>query len=172
MPFSALIVERTGDRHWTLTEPLTFHGNTDIITVPAGYTTDFASVPRFLQWLAPSTGPYSSAAVLHDWLCDSLVGDPTLPPDSQISSRDADGLFRRAMRQEGVSPVLRWLMWCGVRWGAVFNRRRRPGILRDIPAMLGLSLLALPLVVPASVCIGASLLVLAVYQLIAKVVVR
>lgn len=43
----------------------------------------------------------------------------------------------------------RWLMWTGVRWGSVAQRHRREGVWRDLPAVLVLSLLALPVVAPA-----------------------
>ena len=44
------------------------------ITVPAGYRTDFASIPRPMTrmvWsLLPPVGRSGKAAVIHDWLCD------------------------------------------------------------------------------------------------------
>jgi hypothetical protein len=41
-----------------------------IIVVPAGYRTDFASIPRFFhRWLNPAC-KVREAAVVHDWLCD------------------------------------------------------------------------------------------------------
>lgn len=41
------------------------------ITVPEGFETDLASVPRWLWWLiAPHDPQYAAAAVLHDYLCD------------------------------------------------------------------------------------------------------
>lgn len=167
-------MERVGDRHWKLTHPLVYEGKRDTFTIPAGYVTDFASVPRMLQWFAPSTGKYTLAAVLHDYLCDSLDGDGVATfvsyPDPIhiaamcITSRDVDGLFRRVMREQGVPLALRWFMWTGVRWGAVFNRRRRPGVLRDLPLMLALSVLALPLILPATLCIWVSYLLMFVFE--------
>lgn len=162
------MVTRHSDTEWRTTFPLVYYGERDTFRVPTGYVTDFASVPRMLQWFAPSTGKYTLAAVLHDHLCDRLRHGEVwweLPPEpdcvplikrSGITSRDVDGLFRRVMREQGVPIALRWFMWAGVRWGALFNRRRRPGVLRDLPLMLVLSLLALPLVLPATVCIWIS----------------
>lgn len=155
------MVTRHSDTEWRTTFPLIYYGERDTFRVPTGYVTDFASVPRMLQWFAPSTGKYTLAAVLHDYLCDSLnnrgyLHAPNRPAGElpeYVTSRDVDGLFRRVMREQGVPVALRWFMWTGVRWGALFNRRRRPGVLRDLPLMLVLSLLALPLVLPATVCI-------------------
>lgn len=40
------------------------------ITVPAGYRTDFASIPALFWPLFPPVGRSGKAAVIHDWLCD------------------------------------------------------------------------------------------------------
>jgi hypothetical protein len=40
------------------------------ITVPVGYRSDFASVPRFFWRVFPPMGKYSHAAIVHDYLCD------------------------------------------------------------------------------------------------------
>jgi hypothetical protein len=61
---------------------------------------------------------------------------------------DVDGIFRRIMKEEGVPPVKRWIMWVGVRWGAATNPRRRHGWWRTAPATIGITILALPLAVP------------------------
>jgi len=41
-----------------------------LITVPAGYRTDFASIPRLVWPLLPPVGRGGKAAIIHDWLCD------------------------------------------------------------------------------------------------------
>lgn len=151
-----LIVARVDATHWVLVEDLNYEGARTTIHVPKGVLTDFASVPQFLQWLVPSTGTYTLAAVLHDYLCDSLnehgyacVGDKF----KLVSSNDVDGIFRRVMREYGVPPLRSWMMWTGVRWGALFNRRRRPGILSDLPAMILISVLALPIIMVPTVAV-------------------
>ena len=56
---------------WTLRQELIYE--TDIgykITVPAGFVTDLASIPRPLWVLWPPFGKYTRAAVIHDWLYD------------------------------------------------------------------------------------------------------
>lgn len=161
MPFldKTLRVSRADERNWRLMAPLVYDGTHDRIIVPAGHLTDFASVPRSLQWLAPSTGKYTLAAVLHDYLCDSMNGRgyAEVPQGREIlvlSSRDVDGLFRRVMREEGVGVVQRWLLWSGVRVGAIRNPQRRPGTLRDVPALLAGALVCAPFVLPPLAFIG------------------
>lgn len=113
-------------------------GSKDLITIPDGFRTDLATVPRLFWVLLPPQGAYEKAAVLHDHGCVELAAGTCA-----MSSRDVDGLFRRVMRENGVGPVVRWLMWTGVRWGALANPARRRGWLRDAPAVLALSFLAL-----------------------------
>lgn len=142
---------RTGSHRWTLTANLVYDGEWDTFVVPTGFVTDFATVPRIVQWLVPTYGKYTLAAVLHDWLC--TVGIET----KAISSTDADGIFRRVMRELDVPWLQRWLMWAGVRWGSVFNRKRRPGVLRDMPKVLALSLVALPVTLPGVLGVAVGL---------------
>jgi hypothetical protein len=57
-------------------------------------------------------------------------------------------------------PVLRrWLMWAGVRWGALTDRDRRPGWPASAPGVFAISLLAAPIVVPPGVLIAVALVV-------------
>jgi len=160
VPFDSptITVRRSSDELWEVLEPLVYHGERDTFVVPAGFRTDFASVPRVAVWLFPRFGRYTLAAVLHDWLI--TVGLTT----RVIDSRDADGVFRRVMAELHVPPVRRWLMWAGVRWGALANPRRRPGWWRDAPRVLALSVLAVPVVVPSAVVISAALAVYAVVE--------
>jgi len=155
VPFDSppLTVRRASDQLWEVVEPQAYRGARDTFVVPAGFRTDFASVPRVLVWLFPRFGRYTMAAVLHDWLVTVGISS------GAVSSRDADGLFRRVLREEDVPPVRRWLMWTGVRWGALVNPARRPDWWRDAPAVLGISLLALPIIAPATVAVLLTLAV-------------
>jgi hypothetical protein len=146
-----LTVRRASDQLWEVVDPLVYHGRSDTFVVPAGFRTDFASVPRVVVWLIPRFGRYTMAAVLHDWLVTAGIAR------GAVSSRDADGLFRRVLREEGVPPLRRWLMWTGVRWGALVTPPRRPGWWRDAPRVWALSVLAAPLVVPPALVITAAL---------------
>lgn len=163
MPFlSKLAVRREAANVWELTEPFCYRGRRETFTVPAGFRTDFASVPQWVQSFIPRTGPSDEAAVLHDWLCVDLArnwnereADERVTP--YASSRDTDGLFRRLLREGGCGFVLRWLMWCGVRWGAAANPARRAGWWRDSPAVAAIS--AVVLAVVAAVAAGVHLAV-------------
>lgn len=144
-----------------LVQPLIYQGRDDMFTVPAGFVTDFASVPRFMTWLIPTMGAYTRAAVLHDWLCTDLERGKAISPRyiTLANARDTDGIFRRVCRESGTPLVRRWLLWAGVRWGALGTPARRPDWLRDAPAVVGISLLALPLLLLPALFVGLALLI-------------
>src|SRR4051812_33768138 len=117
-----LRLEECGVKTFALTEDLIYEGRDQTITVPAGFVTDFASVPQFMYWLIPSYGQYTNAAVVHDYLCVQLerawhceFGKDMTFVRAPANPVDTDGIFRRIMREEGVPLVRRWLMWTGVR---------------------------------------------------------
>lgn len=152
-----VLVRQADAEFWTLEEPVVYAGKWERFEVPVGTRTDFASVPRIFVWLVPEYGDYTPAAVLHDHLLRVTL------PAGAISALDADGLFRRAMRELGVPFLQRWFMWGAVRWAALADRQRRAGWLREAPRLLLLTLLALPIVaVPAlAILLGLGLFVLA-----------
>jgi hypothetical protein len=91
---------------WRLLAPLVYETSAgDVITVPAGFVTDFASIPRPLWAIAPPAGTWGLAAVLHDW------GYRT----GLLSRGEADRLFLDAMADLKVRWVTRWAMYLAVR---------------------------------------------------------
>lgn len=174
---SELSVIADGPSRWMVLTPLIWTGTKgDTFSVPVGFVTDFATVPRFLHWLVSPYGAYTRAAVLHDWLLVELaawwheyrdggpseIGNPemvmpnNLPP---ANSRDADGIFRRVMEDLGVPWAKRWTMWSAVRLAALFNSRRAYGrqFGRDAVRVFGMALLAGPVVLPGAVGVLLSL---------------
>jgi hypothetical protein len=168
MPFDSdtITVRRFDPDTWTVVDPLIYRGRRDTFTVPAGFRTDFATVPRVVVWLIPRFGRYTLAAVLHDWLVTEGLRT------GAVSSRDADGLFRRVMREQGVPTARRWLMWTGVRLGALANSSRRRGWWISAPGVVVLSVLAAPVVVPPGLLIAVALLVYGVVEGLVSAVTR
>lgn len=129
MPFeSDLIAKQVGDVDWQLYAPLRYRGNQDEFVVPVGEETDFASIPGVFQWLLPKSGRYTKAAVLHDYL--SKKG-----PKLGVNRKDADGLFRRCMRELEVPFLRRWTMWGGVRGASIVQSRFKDGP-GDLPRVI------------------------------------
>lgn len=109
-PFNCpLILTPLSDgRNWKLVEELLYETNvpkTHLITVPAGFITDFASVPRVFWRVIPPWGKYGRAAVVHDWLYKEKGGD----------RETADLIFLEAMTFLGVAKWKRYVMYWAVR---------------------------------------------------------
>jgi hypothetical protein len=106
--FASFVAVVEDSDHWRLIKPLVYHGARDRFVVPAGFRTDSGSVPGVLTWLVPRTGKHNRACVVHDWMCQTRV----------VTRKDADGIFRRILRELGVGCFRRWVMYVGVRIGA------------------------------------------------------
>lgn len=164
---SDLSIQAASATTWRVIAPLIWTGSEgDTFTVPVGFVTDFATVPRFMHWLVLPYGPYTRAAVLHDFLLTQLAewqaatdGGAVMGWEPSADSHDTDGIFRRAMKDLGVGYAKRWLMWAGVRWGALFSSRRAYGreFAKDAPKVIGVSLLALPVIIWGAVGVLISL---------------
>jgi hypothetical protein len=146
MFITKLGVDEIDDIRWELTRDLVFKTDEVEHRVPIGYVTDFASVPRATAWLYPRTGLYSKSAVLHDWLITDGI-------PAGIKSNDVDRQFREAMKVSGVTFPRRWIMWAGVRLGAIGNKKRRAGSLKTFPQVLLVLLLASPVVLIPSLVV-------------------
>jgi len=124
VPFTSLTYRDHEDGHRAiLLTPLVFHsGNCPgapwavRATVPAGYCTDFASVPRWLWWLFPPRGRWNRAAIVHDYLYERHV-------DRFV----ADAMFRAGMKDLGVPWLPRLAMYYAVRLFGGFTSSWRKG---------------------------------------------
>lgn len=108
--------ERGGRCQVQLLAPLEYRvGHADspvVIVVPAGYVTDFASIPR-LAWtlIGPPLGRHARAAIVHDWLYDTN-GDW-----GRFSREQSDEIFLEAMEVLNVPALKRSIMFRAVRLG-------------------------------------------------------
>lgn len=78
-----------------------------IVEVPARFVTDLGSVPQIAWSLVPPIGKADGGYVLHDWLYQQ----------GGVTRGEADAVLYEAMRVAGVSRVLAWTIWSGVRVG-------------------------------------------------------
>jgi hypothetical protein len=77
----------------------------DIVTVPSGFVTDFASVPRVFWKILPKWGKYGNAAVIHDYLYVT----------KERSRKESDKIFLDGMAVLGVPKWKRYAMYYSVR---------------------------------------------------------
>lgn len=95
-----------------------FEYTTDIsqigtIVVPAGFVTDFASIPRGLWNLFPPTGKYGPAAVIHDFLYR----------DTKFDRELCDQVFEEAMEVLKVNFFARKIIYRAVRMFGGYARK-------------------------------------------------
>lgn len=90
----------------------------ELVHVPVGFITDFASVPRGLWNLLPPTGPYGKAAVIHDWLYQNQVILTRACGGIRWADRaEADHILLEGMEVLGVGRWTRYTIYAGVRVG-------------------------------------------------------
>jgi len=127
---------------WEMREPMSYRlvdtDTSEVVNVPPGFRTDFASVPRPFWSLIAPWGRHGRAAIVHDFLYQlgavthAGAGTMRRPP-----KREADRIFRQAMAvldrvilgrstfwahfpswvvqaRIGIAGVRRWVMWAAV----------------------------------------------------------
>ena len=110
---------------WGLTEELSYmpSNGTDVIRVPKGFVTDLASIPRPFWVLLPPDGPWTKAAVIHDFLYYTggtgvwnhhPSGNTRKTPYTRA---EADWILRDAMQDRGVGGFSREIIYLAVRVG-------------------------------------------------------
>ena len=103
-----LDVRHIDGKKWKVINAFLYEKNNgDIITVPVGYITDFASIPRlFWRVIGHPAGKHGKAAVIHDYLYSTHL----------YSKKESDKIFYNGMRVSGVSWIKVSLMYNIVKW--------------------------------------------------------
>ncbi len=83
-------------------------------TVPEGFKTDFASIPKVFRAVLSPIGLHGKAAVLHDYLCEY----------GYITRKKVDQIFLEAMKVLGVGWLRRTVMYGGVRAFSIVTRAK------------------------------------------------
>ncbi|EFO7853397.1 DUF1353 domain-containing protein [Salmonella enterica] len=102
------ILEMLGHYNWRVHEPFAFYlsdDNSDVISVPAGFVTDLATIPRIFWTLLPPDGKYAKAAIIHDYLYANALR----------TKQEADLIFLDGMVVLGVPKWKRVIMYWSVR---------------------------------------------------------
>jgi hypothetical protein len=115
--YAYLESDALGSDYWRVLKEFKFYMGSPksnmYVTVPAGYLTDGASVPRLFWNIVPPWGRYGAATTVHDVLCEylTIVVDEKPTP---ISRADADNILREAMLVLGVPPYKAWMIYTAV----------------------------------------------------------
>ena len=108
-------------RIFQLTEPFRYRSSLGTITIPKGFFTDGASVPRIFWNIFSPWGSYFSAALVHDYLYSKDSND--IYPISERSV--ADKIFKEAMFNAGVGWVTRETVYRAVRLGGWASYKKK-----------------------------------------------
>ena len=100
---------------WELMESVSFQTRAGEVTVPRGYTTDFASVPVWLWGFFPPIGRYNRATILHDWWYDNRLFEAELGADEARRLADLE-LYERLKAVEPHKPIRNYCMYLACRW--------------------------------------------------------
>lgn len=84
------------------------HWSPVLVFVPAGFTTDLASIPRVFQSIVPKLGHHIRPAIVHDYCYEG---------HTDLTRKEADAMFLDGMKSTKVNFVRRWAMWAAVRVG-------------------------------------------------------
>lgn len=102
---------------WELVEPLVYQSDrvNDIITVPKGFKTDFASVLRLPVIYLLFGDKAHAPATVHDYLYNTGL----------VTRKVADDVFAEAMQSDTkLSGFTRFMMWSAVRvFGGVYYNK-------------------------------------------------
>ena len=83
-------------------------GKISMFVIPAGFTTDLASVPRIFQSIIPKIGHHIRPAIVHDYCYEGFTN---------LTRKEADEMFLEGMKTTKVSWLRRKAMWLAVRVG-------------------------------------------------------
>lgn len=103
-----------GDQLWILEAPLQYVSDIQNVTVPTGFITDFASVPRIPFVYDTLANMAQRAATVHDYLYSTCV----VPRDV------ADKILLEAMEISGVPWLKRRAIYLGVRIGGASHYKK------------------------------------------------
>lgn len=126
----APVIRQIGDgRTWLLRAPVVYRAGTgDTLVVPAGFVAEFAGVPRwFHRYLLPADAA-AGPAIVQDYLYWT----------ARCTRAESDGVFRRAMREQGVPDSLVAQLhdaasaWGGTAW-RTYEQARAAGLPRFVP---------------------------------------
>lgn len=102
---------------WQVMQPFTYRTRNphcvETVTIPAGFLTDGASVPRAFWSMLPPWGIYGQPAVVHDYLCESLM----VMQDNRmvrITRQQADSIFAETLAAINVPLGKRVILEQGV----------------------------------------------------------
>ena len=104
---------------WVTQAPVCCVWNGVFIEVPAGFSTDLATVPFPFTAITHRYGPFNRAVIIHDYI---YAARGWIDDEVRVTRKEADDLMYSLMIQDGTPRWKAWAMWAAVRanpqvWG-------------------------------------------------------
>lgn len=111
-----LILKFIDGKKWEVVQPFEYDTKKgEKIIIPAGYQTDFATIPRFLWEEVGLPSDYGRPAIVHDYCLDKCL----------YPRKKCDEIFLELMRLEKINPVKRVLFFVAVRVWSIFRALKK-----------------------------------------------
>ena len=105
-------------RIFEITQPFRYISSIGLITVPVGFLTDGASVPKVFWNIFQPFGSYFPAALIHDFLYSKASR-------RALTRAECDRIFHEAMQDIGVGWLTRRVIYRAVRIGGKRSFKKR-----------------------------------------------
>lgn len=105
--------------YWAVKVPLVWESPQLTLTIPVGFITDLASIPKVFRNILDVDGRSREPAILHDWLYNT----------QHTTRAFADAMLREALLEYGETQATAWVYYAGVRIGgwAPWDARQQRG---------------------------------------------
>ena len=118
-----------GVRHWEITKDFTFSLEGKNYVIPAGFTFDGASIPKFLHMFLSPVGVLLIGGLIHDYAYkyETLLEDNKKDTMGIISQKRADQIFRDINIGVNGFYLMNYLAYWSLRLGGfmAWNKHRK-----------------------------------------------
>lgn len=119
------LIERYGSsrvQYWEVMQPFQFVSVRFMltITVPKGFFSDLASVPRVARWLIDNDDPgVLTPALVHDYIC---LNEGEIP-EGPFDRKEADDIMHEGTEVCGLKQPFRQIVYMAIRAGGKWSKR-------------------------------------------------
>ena len=127
--FGAIIMWILGSRQWEITKDWHYEVNGVSYMIPAGFTFDGASIPKFLHMFLSPVGVLLIGGLIHDYAYkyETLLEDNKKDTMGIISQKRADQIFRDINIEVNGFYLMNYLAYWSLRLGGfmAWNKHRK-----------------------------------------------
>lgn len=140
--FSKEATSLLGKKLWVVTNSVNvkIHRGADIyeLTIPKGFLTDGASIPKVFQWLFHKVDETINAAIIHDYLCEHHVVKLN-GKEIKLPRRQIDKIFYEILKEDKVKSTKALMLYQACRLYSTATRKQlneKPELKKSLEAKL------------------------------------